>query len=88
MKTTRHEKLRVAVMLCMAAHDNKLPLYDVRNTKQKDGAESKFLQRYNSWGPKYSWMTMKLMEDWLGRVWERRTGTPAMGAFVAISPTE
>jgi hypothetical protein len=52
MKTTRYEKFRAAVMLCIAANGNKLPQYDERNMKQKDGAESTFLGKYNSSGPK------------------------------------
>jgi hypothetical protein len=67
MKTVRYEKLRAAVMLCIAANRDDLPPYDVRNIKQKGCAKSKFLQRYNSSGP-----TTEVMEGWLGRVWESR----------------
>jgi hypothetical protein len=32
------------------------------------------LQRCNSLGPKNAWMTMELLEDWLGCVWEHQPG--------------
>jgi RAB protein geranylgeranyltransferase component A len=42
MKTPDYEKLRVIVMLCRTANENKLPSYDVRNIKQKETAKRIF----------------------------------------------
>jgi hypothetical protein len=50
METTGYEKLRVGVMLCVTADGNKLQSYIC--IKWKDSSKRKFLQGYNSLGPK------------------------------------
>lgn len=42
----------------------------IHDNKQKDTARRKFLKRCNSSGPKNSWTTLELMEDWHVYVWE------------------
>jgi hypothetical protein len=72
MKTTGYEMLHVTVVLCITANDNKLPPYIILNRKT---VPKENLQRCNSLDPqKNAWMTSELIEDWLGCIWEYRTG--------------
>jgi hypothetical protein len=45
-----------------------MEINDDHNIKQKDSSKIKYC---NSSGPKNAWMTLELMEDWLGCVWEK-----------------
>jgi hypothetical protein len=70
MKTTGCEKLHVTVVLCITtANDNKLPPYVILNRKAVP--KENFCKDIIVRAQKNAWMTLEIMEDWLGCVWER-----------------
>jgi hypothetical protein len=71
VKTTGYKKLRVSVMVCVTANDNKLKP-DVLNGKTVP--KENFYKDSIVWAQKNAWMALKLLEDWLGCVCERQPG--------------
>jgi hypothetical protein len=68
VKTTDYEKLCVIVMLCIPTTSNKLPPYAILN--RKAGPKENFCNYVRVQAQKNGWMTLKLLEDWLGCAWE------------------
>jgi hypothetical protein len=86
VESTSYEKLRVILILCRTGKGKKLPPYVILN--RKTIPKENFCKDIIVRASKNAWMTSELMEDWLGRVWERRPGALskprsmlAMGAF-------
>jgi hypothetical protein len=74
MKPTGYEKLCVttSIMLCITADGNNLPQYVILN--RKTVPKENFCKNVIIQTQKNVWMTLELMEDWLGCVWECQPG--------------
>jgi hypothetical protein len=64
MKTIGYEKLQVTVILCITTNYNKLPPYVILN--RKTVPEESFYEDVIVWAQNNTWMTLEIMEDWLG----------------------
>jgi hypothetical protein len=72
VKTTRHEKLRITVMLSVLADGRKQSPFVILKRKNlpKEKLPTGIIFKCNVKG----WMTEELMVEWLKEVWQRRPG--------------